>query len=139
MKTLKQFKEEYQIEEEDRTTDIMSFLKDFKGGKPRGSVADQKAARDALIAKRKETNPNPPQLGSSSSDKYKLGDYDKKSNRSYSEEYDLEEDCGAYETWDPKHPNFVKNYKKYQKDNAGKGSIKDFIDKEKARPRRLPK
>jgi hypothetical protein len=61
-------------------------LMKIKGAKPRGSVADQKAARDALIAKRKETNPNPPQLGSSSSDKYKLGDYDKKSNRSYSEE-----------------------------------------------------
>jgi hypothetical protein len=220
--------EESKIEEEDRTTDIMSFLKGFPGVKPRGSVADQKAARDALIAKRKETNPNPPQLGSSSSDKYKLGDYDKKSNRSYSEEFELDEisndlanradrmrtnrqhaaydtsqeagekssikaaathklvtntiarnqrmkngpailkpeamsgtaslafqgsktrkedydfDEGydsreAYDSWDPKHPDFVKNYKKYQKDNAGKGSMKDFIDKEKARPTRLPK
>ena len=66
-------------------------LMKIKGAKARGSVADQKAARDALIAKRKETNPNPPALGTSS-DKYKLGDYDKKSNRSYSEEVEpLEE------------------------------------------------
>jgi hypothetical protein len=60
-------------------------LMKMKGAKPRGSVTDQKAARDAVIAKRKETNPNPPALGTSS-DKYKLGGYDKKSNRSYSEE-----------------------------------------------------
>jgi hypothetical protein len=60
-------------------------LMKMKGAKARGSVADQKAARDALMAKRKETNPNPPALGTSS-DKYKLGGYDKKSNRSYSEE-----------------------------------------------------
>jgi hypothetical protein len=59
--------------------------------------------------------------------------------KSLSEESEIEEDCGAYETWDPKHPNFVKNYKKYQKDNSGQGSMKDFIDKEKARPTRLPK
>ena len=65
-------------------------LMKMKGAKARGSVADQKAARDALMAKRKETNPNPPQLGTSSN-KYKLGDYDKKSNRSYSEEVELEE------------------------------------------------
>ena len=63
-------------------------LMKIKGAKVRGSVADQKAARDALVSKRKETNP--PSLGSSS-DKYKLGDYDKKSNRSYSEEVELEE------------------------------------------------
>ena len=25
---------------------------------------------------------------------------------------DIIEDAGAYEQWDPKHPNFVKNYKK---------------------------
>ena len=55
-----------------------------------------------------------------------------------SEEVELEEDAGAYETWDPKHPHFVKNYKKYQSDNANQGSIKDFIEKEKARPKRLP-
>jgi len=55
------------------------------------------------------------------------------------EETELDEDCGAYETWDPKHPKFVANYKKYQSDNANQGSIKDFIDKEKAKPRRLPK
>lgn len=55
------------------------------------------------------------------------------------EETELDEDCGAYETWDPKHPKFVANYKKYQSDNANLGSIKDFIDKEKAKPRRLPK
>ena len=54
------------------------------------------------------------------------------------EEVELEEDAGAYETWDPKHPHFVKNYKKYQSDNANQGSIKDFIEKEKARPKRLP-
>jgi hypothetical protein len=65
-------------------------LMKMKGAKPRGSVTDQKAARDAVIAKRKETNPNPPALGTSS-DKYKLGGYDKKSNRSYSEEVELEE------------------------------------------------
>jgi hypothetical protein len=75
-------KEDCSMKEDLEEMDL-SFI---KGSKPRGSVADQKAARDALIAKRKETNPNPPQLGSSSSDKYKLGDYDKKSNRSYSEE-----------------------------------------------------
>ena len=75
-------KEDCSMKEDLEEMDL-SFI---KGAKPRGSVADQKAARDALIAKRKETNPNPPQLGSSSSDKYKLGDYDKKSNRSYSEE-----------------------------------------------------
>ena len=55
-----------------------------------------------------------------------------------SEEVELEEDAGAYETWDPKHPHFVKNYKKYQSDNDNQGSIKDFIEKEKARPKRLP-
>ena len=55
------------------------------------------------------------------------------------EESELAEDAGAYETWDPKHPHFVKNYKKYQSDNANQGSIKDFIEKEKARPRRLSK
>jgi hypothetical protein len=54
------------------------------------------------------------------------------------EEFELDEDAGAYETWDPKHPHFAKNYKKYQSDNANQGSIKDFIEKEKARPRRLP-
>jgi len=80
-------KEDCSMKEDLEEMDL-SFI---KGAKPRGSVADQKAARDALIAKRKETNPNPPQLGSSSSDKYKLGDYDKKSNRSYSEEVELEE------------------------------------------------
>jgi hypothetical protein len=80
-------KEDCSMKEDLEEMDL-SFI---KGAKPRGSVADQKAARDALIAKRKETNPNPPQLGSSSSDKYKLGDYDKKSNRSYSEEVELDE------------------------------------------------
>lgn len=80
-------KEDCSMKEDLEEMDL-SFI---KGAKPRGSVADQKAARDALIAKRKETNPNPPQLGGSSSDKYKLGDYDKKSNRSYSEEVELEE------------------------------------------------
>lgn len=75
-------KEDCSMKEDLEEMDL-SFI---KGAKPRGSVADQKAARDALIAKRKETNPNPPALGGSSSDKYKLGDYDKKSNRSYSEE-----------------------------------------------------
>ena len=59
--------------------------------------------------------------------------------KSLSEEFELAEDAGAYETWDPKHPHFVKNYKKYQSDNANQGSIKDFIEKEKARPRRLSK
>ena len=70
-------KEDCSMKEDLEEMDL-SFI---KGAKARGSVADQKAARDALIAKRKETNPNPPQLGGSSSDKYKLGDYDKKSNR----------------------------------------------------------
>lgn len=83
----KEKKEDCSMKEDLEEMDL-SFI---KGAKPRGSVADQKAARDALIAKRKETNPNPPQLGGSSSDKYKLGDYDKKSNRSYSEEVELEE------------------------------------------------
>ena len=79
-------KEDCSMKEDLEEMDL-SFI---KGAKARGSVADQKAARDALIAKRKETNPNPPALGTSS-DKYKLGDYDKKSNRSYSEEVELEE------------------------------------------------
>ena len=79
-------KEDCSMKEDLEEMDL-SFI---KGAKARGSVADQKAARDALIAKRKETNPNPPALGTSS-DKYKLGDYDKKSNRSYSEEVELDE------------------------------------------------
>jgi hypothetical protein len=84
-------KEDCSMKEDHLPESLADDLMKIKGVKPRGSVADQKAARDALIAKRKETNPNPPQLGSSSSDKYKLGDYDKKSNRSYSEEVELEE------------------------------------------------
>ena len=37
-------------------------------------------------------------------------------------------DGGAYEKWDPKHPNFVKNYKKFKASNP-EGTLKDFIAK----------
>lgn len=58
MKTFKELRES-----------LADQLKGIPGAKSRGSVADQKAARDALIAKRKETNPNPPSsVGASSKD-----------------------------------------------------------------------
>jgi len=37
-------------------------------------------------------------------------------------------DGGAYDKWDPKHPNFVKNYKKFKTSNP-EGTLKDFIAK----------
>jgi hypothetical protein len=36
------------------------------------------------------------------------------------------DDSGAYDKWDPKHPDFVKNYKKFQAKNPG-ATLKDFI------------
>lgn len=102
MKTLKQFKEEYQIDER--------YDKDLDAD---GNGKLTKNDFKLLRAKKKKSD--------------------------CCEESEIEEDCGAYETWDPKHPKFVANYKKYQSDNANLGSIKDFIDKEKAKPRRLPK
>jgi hypothetical protein len=102
MKTLKQFKEEYKIDER--------YDKDLDAD---GNGKLTKKDFELLRSKKKKSD--------------------------CCEESEIEEDCGAYETWDPKHPNFVKNYKKYQKDNSGQGSMKDFIDKEKARPTRLPK
>lgn len=106
MKTLKQFKEEYQIDER--------YDKDLDAD---GNGKLTKKDFELLRAKKKKSD----------------------CHSACTEETEIEEDCGAYETWDPKHPKFVANYKKYQKDNAGQGSIKDFIDKEKARPTRLPK
>ena len=50
---------------------------------------------------------------------------------------DIIEDAGAYEQWDPKHPNFVKNYNKFKKTNP-EGKLKDFIDHMKNKPTQLP-
>jgi hypothetical protein len=50
---------------------------------------------------------------------------------------DIIEDAGAYEQWDPKHPNFVKNYKKYKQNNPD-GKLKDFVDHMKNKPTQLP-
>jgi hypothetical protein len=50
---------------------------------------------------------------------------------------DISEDAGAYEQWDPKHPNFVKNYKKYKQNNPD-GKLKDFVDHMKNKPTQLP-
>jgi hypothetical protein len=36
------------------------------------------------------------------------------------------DDSGAYDKWDPKHPDFVKNYKKFQAKNPG-ATLKDYI------------
>jgi len=36
------------------------------------------------------------------------------------------DDSGAYDKWDPKHPDFVKNYRKFQARNPG-ATLKDFI------------
>lgn len=33
---------------------------------------------------------------------------------------------GAYDKWDPKHPDFVRNYKKFQASNPG-ATLKDFV------------
>ena len=33
---------------------------------------------------------------------------------------------GAYDKWDPKHPDFVKNFRKFQASNPG-ATLKDFI------------
>jgi hypothetical protein len=40
-----------------------------------------------------------------------------------SENYDS---AGAYDKWDPKHPDFVKNYRKFQASNPG-ASLADFV------------
>lgn len=50
---------------------------------------------------------------------------------------DISEDAGAYEQWDPKHPNFAKNYKKYKQNNPD-GKLKDFVDHMKNKPTQLP-
>jgi hypothetical protein len=36
------------------------------------------------------------------------------------------DDSGAYDKWDPKHPDFAKNYKKFQAGNPG-ATLKDYI------------
>ena len=36
------------------------------------------------------------------------------------------DDSGAYDKWDPKHPDFVKNYRKFQAGNPG-ATLKDYI------------
>ena len=36
------------------------------------------------------------------------------------------DDSGAYDKWDPKHPDFVKNFRKFQASNPG-ATLKDFI------------
>jgi hypothetical protein len=36
------------------------------------------------------------------------------------------DDSGAYDKWDPKHPDFVKNYRKFQASNPG-ATLKDYI------------
>jgi hypothetical protein len=36
------------------------------------------------------------------------------------------DDSGAYDKWDPKHPDFVKNYRKFQARNPG-ATLKDFV------------
>lgn len=57
-----------------------------------------------------------------------------------SEESDLEEkydDSGAYDQWDPKHPDFVKNYKKWKQANPD-GKLDAFVSHMKNKPTQLP-
>lgn len=166
MKTLKEFKEEYQIDElstdtykkyKSGATNVYNMKRLFNGSPKKQQASSGLMNADKGI-ERNNLNQLQKHIGSDKETAIAVRDrikeflgksYDHNDDlhkkaalqiyKRLSEDFELEEDCGAYETWDPKHPNFVKNYKKYQKDNAGKGSIKDFIDKEKARPRRLPK
>jgi len=41
------------------------------------------------------------------------------------------DDSGAYDKWDPKHPDFVKNYRKFQASNPG-ATLKDFVARMKS-------
>ena len=41
------------------------------------------------------------------------------------------DDSGAYDKWDPKHPDFVKNYRKFQASNPGT-TLKDFVARMKS-------
>jgi len=47
----------------------------------------------------------------------------KNKEQSVAEGYDS---AGAYDKWDPKHPDFVKNYRKFQASNPG-ATLKDFV------------
>jgi hypothetical protein len=142
MKTLKEFKEEYQIDERyDKDLDADGNGKltknDFKllrAKKKKSDCMEAREDREDEEHYRSRRAKDEKAVPSEESPEEKMA-----RKKLAKEEIELDEDCGAYETWDPKHPKFVANYKKYQSDNANQGSIKDFIDKEKAKPRRLSK